>query len=110
MTTDFKNNHYSALLMFRSLRDGVYLSENLWEESIILIKAESKNDAQRLAENIGRQRNLTYEASDGVMLSWEFFKVERIFEIDLFLETGSELFSRHLRGTEAESLLRSFEY
>jgi hypothetical protein len=109
MTTDSKSNYYSALLMFRCLRDGVFLSENLWEESIILVQAESKNEAQRLAENIGRQRNLIYKASDDAILSWEFFKVERIFEIDSILESGSELFSRHLRGSEAESLLRPFE-
>ena len=108
MTTDSKNSVYTASLLFRSLRDGVFLPENLWEESLVLIRASSREEAEEKACQIGLSRRLSYKTDDGAELTWEFFKVERVFEVDDPLESGAEVFSRHLRNSEVESLLTPF--
>jgi hypothetical protein len=108
MTTDSKGNAYTASLLFRSLRDGVFLPANLWEESLIFVRAISREEAEEKASQIGRSRALSYKIEDGTELTWEFFKVERVFEIDGPLESGIEIFSRHLRNAEVESLLTPF--
>ncbi len=109
MTIDFKNNLYTASLLFRSLRNGVFLPANLWEESLVLIRAVSREEAEEKACQLGRSRKLSYKTVDGTELTWEFFKVERVFEIDGLLESGAEVFARHLRNTEVESLLTPFD-
>lgn len=110
MTIDSKNEIFAAALLFRSLRNGKFLSTNLWEESIILVKALSAEDAETIAAKLGKARNHSYRTCDETELSWEFFKVERVYAIeDACLETGTEVFSRHLRNAEVESLLKPFE-
>jgi len=100
---------YTAALLFRSLRDGAFLPQNLWEESIILIEAISQEDALAKANEIGRCRRVSYATQDGTELVWEFFKVERVFEVTNALEDGAEIFSRFLRNSEVESLLTPFD-
>lgn len=109
MTIDSRNKVFTASLLFRSLRDGVFLSENLWEESFVLIYANSDRDAEEQARQIGQSRKLSYETADGVELTWEFFKVERVFEVVDAIGHGAEVFSRHLRTGEVDSLLTSFD-
>lgn len=104
-----KSNIYTVSLLFRSLRDGIFLSTNLWEESLVLIRAPSKEDAEEKACQIARSRRVSYKTDDGVELTWEFFKIERVFEVDGTLENGAEVFSRHLRNAEVESLLTAFD-
>ena len=109
MTTDFKSSVYTASLLYRSLRNGVFLPENLWEESVILVFAMSHEVAEAMAAEIGRSRELSYKTSDADDLTWSFFKVERVFQVDGLLESGTEVFSRHLRNAEVESLLTPFD-
>jgi hypothetical protein len=109
MTIASKSNMYTASLLFRSLRDGVFLPTNLWEESLILIRAASKEEAEEKACQIGQSRKISYKTDDGVELTWEFFKTERVFEVDGPLESGVEVFSRHLRNAEVQSLLTQFD-
>ena len=111
MTTDSKNNHYfTANLLFGSLRDEQFSSENMWEESFVLIEAKTSGEAFEKAAVLGQSKKLTYQAIDGTKVSWEFVRVERVFEIDeTILKNGTELFSRHLRSSEVESLSRPFD-
>ncbi|MDR0274335.1 MAG: DUF4288 domain-containing protein [Burkholderiaceae bacterium] len=109
-----KDIFYSAALLFRSLRNGAYLPENLWEESVILIRAYSPEEALEKANKIGRTGGTTYTATDGSEVTWEFFKVECVFQVidDLAIDglaDGAEVFSRFLRNSEVESLLTPFE-
>lgn len=110
MTVDSKNSLFSASLLFRSLRDGKFLESNLWEESIVLIEALSDEEALEIATALGKQRGLSYRSVDQVEVTWEFFAVERVFTLDTSsISSGSELFSRHLRSSEVQSLLQPFE-
>jgi hypothetical protein len=110
MTTGSHNDvFFSASLLFGSLRNGKFTAENLWEESIILVQAGDEQEARRKALEIGQTRSLSYKANDGAHISWEFFRIERLFRIkEDKLVHGTELFSRHLRADEVESLGRPF--
>lgn len=79
----------------------------MWEESIILIEASTSEQALEKANAIGIDRTCSYKTISGDELAWHFFKVERIFEVDELCD-GAEIFSRHLRNSEVESLLTPF--
>jgi hypothetical protein len=106
---DSEGGLYSASLLFRSLRNNTFFPENIWEESVVLLQACSEDDALEKANKIGTSCNTSYITADGDLLTWEFFKVERVFQITGPLEQGCELFSRFLRYSEVGSLLTPFE-
>jgi hypothetical protein len=81
----------------------------LWEESIVLINAENEEDARFEAERIGHGHVSEYENANGVMVRTEFFCVQRIFQILNDITSGTEIFSRFLRDSEATSLLSPFD-
>ena len=112
MTTDSESSGalFAANLLFRSSRNGVFEDANLWEESLVLIEAASADDAEAKAALLAVSAESSYAAMDGTRVAWTFFKVERVFEIaDLPLRHGAELFSRHLRHAEVQSMLTPFE-
>ena len=83
-----------------------------WEEVIVLIEAESEEDARLAAESIGRSKEHEYYASAPKrhLVRWTFARVERVCAIEEpTLKSGTELFSRFLRQNEVESLLTPFE-
>jgi hypothetical protein len=112
MTTDSGNSDllFAANLLFRSSRNGMFGGENLWEESIVLVEARDVAEAEEKAGVLALSRQSSYVAMDGAQVAWVFFKVERVFELlDTPLRHGSELFSRHLRHSEVESMLSPFD-
>jgi hypothetical protein len=81
----------------------------LWEESIVLIEAESEDQARVVAERIAKNAETQYRTASGEHISWKFHTIERIYKIeDDVLQTGTELFSRFLRWSEVKSLLTPF--
>jgi len=109
MTIDSRNSFFTVAVLFRSLRDGRYLPENLWEESFLLLRATSDEQARTKAASIASAKRLTYRASTGETLTWEFFKISASYELsDDQLADGTEIFSRHLRDSEVQSLLTPF--
>jgi hypothetical protein len=100
---------YAANLLFKRTRASSPGGELLWEESIRLVKAESEEEAQMLAQQLGQSERVSYETSDGVVV-WTFDRVERIYAIESeSLVSGTELFSRFLRDSEVASLLTPFD-
>jgi hypothetical protein len=84
--------------------------ETLWEERVVLIQALSKHEARARAEQIGRESECQYVSGTGELIEWKFVTVERVHQIEgEDLDPGTEVFSRFLRATEAESLLKPFE-
>ena len=53
MTTDSKSRLFTVAVLYRSLRNGRYLPDNVWEESLLLIRAEDEAQAVSRAEAIG---------------------------------------------------------
>ena len=101
---------YTACLLFKAVHSGEPNSESLWEETFILIDAETETVARTMAEELGRNREHGYPTDHGNTVKWQFMRVERVYAIDVGdLQTGTEVFSRFLRQSEVESLLRPFE-
>ena|SRR2546425_165914 len=110
MTTDFKSEFlFSACLLFRAVHNGKPSESDVWEESIVLLHANSQTRAMEQAANIGRGRAFSYPVKDGDVVAVEFVSVERVFKVeDPLTSEGAEVFSRHLRGSEVRSLLEPF--
>jgi hypothetical protein len=102
---------FAASLLFRSIHSGNQCVDGaLWEESVRLISAESVEEAQKKAEVLGRDAEVNYAVSENDNVRWIFVQIERIYEIqDEEIVHGSELFSRFLRQSEVESLLKPFD-
>jgi hypothetical protein len=83
--------------------------DSLWEESILLIDAETEDEAAARAVAIAKATETQYVSATGDSVVWTFQQVERVFEIESNLRSGTELFSRHLRNSEVQSLLTPFE-
>jgi hypothetical protein len=100
---------YAANLLYRSIHSPPDSKPTIWEESVRLIQAQTEVEARQEAERLGRAAAHAYEVEDGTV-TWVFEKIERLFAIsDEQLRSGSEVFSRYLRDSEAKSLLTSFE-
>lgn len=84
-------------------------SEYLWEERILLIAAESEDDATEKAELRAKSLEHSYSSNQGEWIDVKFDSVDRVFVIEGALEDGAELFSRFLRESEVRSLKTPFE-
>ena len=102
--------YYCASVFQIAERDGKSDPSSLWEEQFLLIEASTEADAHSKAEQMVKNRAPSYLNKKGESVSWKFVKIERIYPIeDTALKTGTELFSRFLRDSEARSLLTPFE-
>lgn len=110
MTIDFRSEFlFSACLLYRAVHNGQPSERDIWEESIILLYANSETLAMERAANIGDTRQVTYAVKDGDIVCLQFISVERVFKIeDALTSEGVEVFSRHVRGAEIRSLLEPF--
>jgi Domain of unknown function (DUF4288) len=99
---------FAANLLFESVRPDHPENESLWEESIVLVRAESEEQARQDAEVLGKAGEHEYIAANGDLVRWVFRQVEKLCAIET-LEHGTELFSRFLSRQEVESLLSPFE-
>lgn len=101
---------FSVSFLYRSEHTPDDDKEPRWLESIRLIDALSEEDAEAQAKQIARSDEHSYEVDSGVTVTWIFMSIERVFQIDsTSLASGTEVFSRFLRSSEAESLLRPFD-
>ncbi len=101
---------FSVSFLYRSMRTPDGGKEPLWLESIRLLDALSEEDAEAQAKQIARSDEHSYEVDSGATVTWTFVSIERVFQIDSRdLTSGTEVFSRFLRSSEAESLLRPFD-
>lgn len=101
---------FAASLLFESKHSKSGAEGGLWEERIIILHAESQDDAIAQAHQIGVAGETSYEAKEGDQVNWTFSQVERIMEVESeSLSSGTEIFSRFLRASEVASLLTPFE-
>jgi hypothetical protein len=100
---------YCASIFFISERDANPGLGSLWEERLVLVDALDEITAKETATSLGQEFRAPYKNQEGISVSWRFVKVERLYAItDDQLKTGTELFSRFLRDTEAKSLMLPF--
>lgn len=102
---------YSVSLLFEGVHQVSEAEDvNLWEESIVLIEAEDRDEAEGTARKLAVQREHSYETSNGDQLRWTFREVAAVYEVfDNNLGHGIEVFSRFLRPGEAASLTTPFD-
>jgi hypothetical protein len=107
---DTENMWYSADLFFESVHDNFPKDTDLWEEQVLLINANSEEEARATAEELGRRNEHVYTSGTGDNVHWVFRMVASVDEIlDENLKSGTEVFSRFLRAAEVKALLTPFE-
>src|SRR5207249_9739854 len=100
---------YGVSLLIEGVHVGFPREESLWEDQIVLIRAESEAEAEREGERLGRAGDHEYVSAAGILIRWTFRQVESVCEIDAeTLESGTEVFSRFLRTQEVDSMLTPF--
>lgn len=111
-----QHNMYAVKLLFESVHSGEpdptkideHYEENhntLLEESIILVKASSLEEAHALGEQIAIQSEHTYVNMYDEQITWKFRKVLHVFELDdTPFETGKELYARFLHVKKNETV------
>ena len=107
---------YAVNLLFKSTHKVDKKADPLWEERILLMKADTEEDAKTEAIEYGKKGEHEYSVGNGSAdestdsIKWSFEQIERIFTIDdESLTSGTELFSRYLRDSEVKSLLIPFD-
>lgn len=100
----------SVFLRADHVRPGMSMCD-LWQESLLLLQAEDQQSALRAGEDIGRAKQHEYFVAEPErhLVRWVFVKAERAYPLEGEIRHGLEVFSRFLRPSEAESLLRPFE-
>jgi len=103
---------YSAALLSKRTHPASdpATDEPLWEESIVLIEADSEEDAMREAQSIGRRDETSFTSVSGELVKWEFVCVTEVHEIlEETFKHGTEVFSRFVRNPEVKSSRTPFE-
>ncbi len=106
---------YSVSLLFRAIHNGVASDTDIWEERIILVSANTEENAKEEALKIGRSEEVEYFApsdngGENQAITWKFVQIERICAIEgNTLSNGLEIFCRYLRNSEVESILTPFD-
>ena len=99
---------FAVNLLFESLHHDHPENEVLWEERIILERAETEEESRQEGELIGKAEEHEYIAANGDLVRWTFRQLQSACTIET-LDHGAELFSRFLSKQEVESLLSPFE-
>lgn len=92
---------YSALILRQRTHPEIQVSMDkpLWEESVVLIEADSEQDASIKAEELGARGDISFRAVSTAMVQWKFVKILEIHEIlDDSFRHGTEVFSRFING------------
>lgn len=101
---------FAVNLLFESIHNGQSSPENLWEESLFLLEADSRSAAEEQGKLLGQREEASYESATGDQVRWTFRGLESVYAIEAdSLEPGTELFSRFLRASEVHSLLTPFQ-
>lgn len=102
---------YAVSLLFESVHSNATPDNgSLWEESVVVVEADSDTAAKEKAEAKARRNVSSYKTAAGDLITWEYRQVERVFEIESdSISSGTEVFSRFLRRSEVMSILQPFE-
>ncbi|HHK5534366.1 TPA: DUF4288 domain-containing protein [Bacillus mobilis] len=107
---------FAVKLLFESVHSGEpdpskideHYEENhdtLFEESIILVKANNLEEAHELGERIAIHSEESYDNMYGEQVTWKLRKVLHVFELDdTPFETGKELYARFLHVKKNETV------
>ena len=106
---------YTVSLLLKSIHSPPSEFEPLWEERLVLVEAQTEEQAHQKGEKIGKEAEqeygVDYKGSKvGEKAKWTFMQVASVCQIESeSLLDGTELFSRFLRDSEVKSLLTPFD-
>lgn len=117
-----KSQWFSVKLIMESIISGEVEPNNIdmnytkeyktYEESIILIRAQSFENAYKIAEGKGKKAELSYINPYGETVNWRFVQAIDCFSLDVdSLYSGAEVYSRFLRvplNTDIEEFLDKY--
>ncbi len=87
-------------------------STETYEESHLLVKAESSEDATLLGKKLGQEAEHDYKNQYEETVCWKLVKVLDVFELmDEELKTGTEVYSRFIlvpRESGTQDVLKKF--
>lgn len=94
-------DHYVAVLLLEATSDAAD-HEPLYEESFVLLKAESEEEAAEKAAEFGKQQETSYEDEHHRTVTWKLTEVVEVKPLeDATFDDGSELYSRFFRNHQA---------
>ncbi|MCI2421622.1 DUF4288 domain-containing protein [Saccharopolyspora sp. K220] len=97
----FELDYYVAVLLLEATSDAA-AHQPLYEESFVLLKAESEEEAKEKAAEHGKQQETSYQNENHELITW---KLKQIIEVkpleDATFDDGTELYSRFFRNYSA---------
>jgi len=106
---------FSVNLLFRAIHNGITSDTDLWEERIVLINADTEEDAKKEGLRIGSSEEHEYIVSSdnskpNHTVRWTLIQIESVCEIEgNSFVNGLEIFTRYLRNSEVNSILTPFD-
>jgi hypothetical protein len=104
-----KESFYIAIILYKSSSDKPDY-QPLYQESFVLIKATSLEEAKVKAVNHGKNESVSYTNEDGETITWS---LQQLVDVNSVLyddfdasEDGVDLYTRHFRNYQA---YQSFE-
>ena len=97
-TSSAELDFYVAVLVIESSSDSADY-EPLYEESFVLLKAESEDEAREKAAEYGKQQEASYHNENHELVTWKLKRVVEVKPIeDATFDDGTELYSRFFRN------------
>jgi hypothetical protein len=91
--------HYLAVLLVESRPSA---GEPLYQESFVLLTAESRAEAAEKAREHGKQLEATYEDENHQPVSWKLKRIAEVRRVeDATFDDGSELYTRFFSSYES---------
>jgi hypothetical protein len=98
---------FAASILYERVGTDEALTDELWQESIVLLDALDAEEAADKARDIGSSRSVAYDAVEGGRVRWEFRRVAGVDDIlNAMFAHGTEVFSRFISPDLATALMR----
>ncbi|MER7015648.1 DUF4288 domain-containing protein [Saccharopolyspora sp. NPDC000359] len=96
-----EQDYYVAVLVLEATSDAADHTP-LYEESFVLLKAESAEEAAEKAADHGKQQETSYQNEDHELITWKLKQVVEVKPLeDATFDDGTELYSRFFRNYQA---------
>lgn len=79
--------------LFKSEHLNKVRKRHLWERTVFLVRATTKELAEQYAQNLAKNKEIEYESANNDSVRWTFQGIERINELhDEAISDGTEVF------------------
>ncbi|WP_019499924.1 DUF4288 domain-containing protein [Pseudanabaena sp. PCC 6802] len=103
MTDQQSQNIYVAVLIYESSSESPQY-KMLFEESFMIIKASSLEEAKQKTHQYANDRTSTFKNESGVSITWSLKHVVDVNQVLYDVNTdGAEIYARHFRNYQAYS-------